>query len=101
MHIQSLANGFGIEWEPPKKIATLRSTSQTTEKTLYDYQLEDLGKIFACLEESPDDINLLYQLPTGGGKTVVFSEIARRYIAQKNKKVVVMNSDGPTLPRLF
>ncbi|MEJ2583911.1 MAG: DEAD/DEAH box helicase family protein [Robiginitalea sp.] len=61
-----------------------------SEKTLYDYQLEDLNKIFSCLEESPDNINLLYQLPTGGGKTVIFSEIAKRYIAQTGKKVVVL-----------
>ncbi len=61
-----------------------------SEKTLYDYQLEDLNKIFTCFEESPDDINLLYQLPTGGGKTVIFSEIARRYIEQTGKKVVVL-----------
>lgn len=61
-----------------------------SEKTLYDYQLEDLNNIFTCLEESPEDINLLYQLPTGGGKTVIFSEIARRYIAQTGKKVVVL-----------
>ena len=64
--------------------------TETKEKTLYDYQLEDLGKIFTCLDESPEDINLLYQLPTGGGKTVVFSEIARRFIHQKRKKVVVL-----------
>lgn len=61
-----------------------------SEKTLYDYQLQDLSKIFACLEESPEDINLLYQLPTGGGKTVIFSEIARRYIQATGKKVVVL-----------
>ena len=61
-----------------------------SEKTLYDYQLEDLNKIFTCLEESPSNINLLYQLPTGGGKTVIFSEIAKRYIAQTGKKVVVL-----------
>ena len=61
-----------------------------SEKTLYDYQLEDLNKIFTCLEESPENINLLYQLPTGGGKTVIFSEIAKRYIAQTGKKVVVL-----------
>ncbi|MCG2460816.1 DEAD/DEAH box helicase family protein [Flavobacteriaceae bacterium F89] len=60
------------------------------EKTLYDYQLEDLNTIFKYLEESPDDVNLLYQLPTGGGKTVVFSEIAKRYIHQTQKKVVVL-----------
>ncbi|MGB5437594.1 MAG: DEAD/DEAH box helicase family protein [Maribacter sp.] len=63
---------------------------KTTEKTLYDYQLEDLNKIFNYLEESPDNVNLLYQLPTGGGKTVVFSEIARRYITKTQKKVVVL-----------
>jgi type I site-specific restriction endonuclease len=33
---------------------------------------------------------LLYQLPTGGGKTVIFSEIVRRYIELFNKKVVVL-----------
>ncbi|ASO07708.1 superfamily II DNA or RNA helicase [Arenibacter algicola] len=63
---------------------------ESTEKTLYDYQEEDLNTIFKCLEESPDDMNLLYQLPTGGGKTVVFSEIAKRYIHKTNKKVVVL-----------
>ena len=62
----------------------------TTEKTLYDYQLEDLNTIFDYLEEAPDNVNLLYQLPTGGGKTVVFSEIAKRYISKTNKKVVVL-----------
>jgi superfamily II DNA or RNA helicase len=61
-----------------------------SEKTLYDYQLQDLNKIFGVLEESPADVNLLYQLPTGGGKTVVFSEIAKRYIAETGKKVVVL-----------
>ncbi|MBT8315369.1 MAG: DEAD/DEAH box helicase family protein, partial [Maribacter sp.] len=64
--------------------------NNTSEKTLYDYQLEDLNKIFNYLEESPSNVNLLYQLPTGGGKTVVFSEIAKRYISQTNKKVVVL-----------
>lgn len=61
----------------------------TTEKTLYDYQIADLNTIFEHLAET-DAGNLLYQLPTGGGKTVVFSEIARRYIEEKKKKVVVL-----------
>lgn len=60
------------------------------EKTLYDYQLQDLNTIFKYLKESSSDVNLLYQLPTGGGKTVVFSEIARRYIRETKKKVVVL-----------
>lgn len=68
----------------------LKLQNNTTEKTLYDYQLEDLNTIFKYLNESPDDTNLLYQLPTGGGKTVVFSEIARRFINERKKKVVVL-----------
>lgn len=60
------------------------------EKKLYDYQQQDLHTIFKYFEESADDTNLLYQLPTGGGKTVVFSEIARRFIEKTNKKVVVL-----------
>ncbi|WP_411030797.1 DEAD/DEAH box helicase [Spongiimicrobium sp. 3-5] len=60
------------------------------EKTLYDYQMEDLNTIFKYFKESPSDVNLLYQLPTGGGKTVVFSEIVRRYIKETKKKVVVL-----------
>jgi len=68
----------------------LKLEKDTTEKTLYDYQEEDLNAIFKHLEESPDNTNLLYQLPTGGGKTVVFSEIAKRYIERKKKKVVVL-----------
>jgi len=63
---------------------------ETAEKTLYDYQEEDLHTIFKYLEENGDNSNLLYQLPTGGGKTVVFSEIAKRYIAKTNKKVIVL-----------
>lgn len=63
---------------------------ETREKKLYNYQLEDLNTIFEYLEDSPDDVNLLYQLPTGGGKTVVFSEIARRFIQKTTKKVVVL-----------
>lgn len=60
------------------------------EKSLYDYQENDLDRIFTYLDTAPSDVNLLYQLPTGGGKTVVFSEIARRYIAKTGKKVLVL-----------
>ncbi|NAS13203.1 DEAD/DEAH box helicase [Poritiphilus flavus] len=68
----------------------MQSNTAHIEKTLYDYQLQDLNSIFKYLEEAPSDVNLLYQLPTGGGKTVVFSEIAKRYISQNKKKVVVL-----------
>lgn len=59
-------------------------------KTLYDYQQEDLKRIFEKIDSSPFDYNLLYQLPTGGGKTVIFSEIAKRYILQTGKSVMIL-----------
>ncbi len=59
-------------------------------KILYKYQLRGMDKIFSSLAEAPDNHNLLYQLPTGGGKTVIFSEIARRYIAKKQQKVLIL-----------
>ena len=63
---------------------------EIARKNLYDYQLEDLKTIFKELDAMPQGSNLLYQLPTGGGKTVVFSEITRRYIEQTKRKVVVL-----------
>ncbi|WP_276392071.1 DEAD/DEAH box helicase [Eudoraea chungangensis] len=68
----------------------MRTQTDQTEKQLYDYQLQDLNTIFSHLEEASDELNILYQLPTGGGKTVVFSEIAKRYIKKNQKKVVVL-----------
>ena len=47
-------------------------------------------KIFQCFESAVDDYHLLYQLPTGGGKTVIFSEIVSQYLKTRNKKVLVM-----------
>ncbi|MCL6273422.1 DEAD/DEAH box helicase family protein [Muricauda sp. 2012CJ35-5] len=61
-----------------------------SKKNLYDYQQEDLTKIFQHINELPKGTNILYQLPTGGGKTVVFSEITRKYIQDTGKKVMVL-----------
>ncbi|MDH7912350.1 DEAD/DEAH box helicase [Winogradskyella sp. SYSU M77433] len=69
---------------------TKMQQDSTTEKRLYDYQVKDLNRIFDVMYEESDDFNLLYQLPTGGGKTVIFSEIVRRYIEKHNKKVVIL-----------
>ncbi len=60
------------------------------KKVLYDYQKSGMDKIFSTLENNADNYNLLYQLPTGGGKTVIFSEIASRYIETKKKKVLIL-----------
>ncbi|GAA3581744.1 DEAD/DEAH box helicase [Snuella lapsa] len=61
-----------------------------TGKDLYSYQKGAISKIFKSFEESPDDYHLLYQLPTGGGKTVIFSEIVRQYLKHHKKKVLIM-----------
>ena len=60
------------------------------KKELYDYQAKDIAKIFDRIQEHPNNYNLLYQLPTGGGKTVIFSELVRRFIEQTNKKVTIL-----------
>ncbi|MCB0399519.1 MAG: DEAD/DEAH box helicase family protein [Winogradskyella sp.] len=61
-----------------------------TDKELYSYQKGAIDKIFDKFETAPEDYHLLYQLPTGGGKTVIFSEIVRQYLKHHNKKVLVM-----------
>lgn len=60
------------------------------KKELYCYQKGDIDRIFERIDNAPSNYHLLYQLPTGGGKTVIFSEIARRYLKQHDKKVVVL-----------
>ena len=58
-------------------------------KQLYDYQKKSLDEIFQRLN-SEESGNILFQLPTGGGKTVIFSEITRRYIQDLKKKVLIL-----------
>jgi len=73
------------------------NTEETTEKQdkifgkeLYAYQKTAIDNIFAKLHNHHERYNLLYQLPTGGGKTVIFSEIARRFIMETGKKVLIL-----------
>lgn len=61
-----------------------------TGKKLYDYQRRAIERIQDRLHETEDNHNILYQLPTGGGKTVIFSEVARRYLEDKHKKVLIL-----------
>ncbi|UMB61141.1 DEAD/DEAH box helicase family protein [Lutibacter sp. A80] len=72
---------------------TLTTTEQEEKKTgkeLYNYQKEAITKIFKRFEEAPDDYHLLFQLPTGGGKTVIFSELVRQYLKHHNNKKVLI-----------
>ncbi|AWG26290.1 DEAD/DEAH box helicase [Flavobacterium kingsejongi] len=60
------------------------------KKQLYSYQQNDINSIFDKIDNCSANYHLLYQLPTGGGKTVIFSEIVRRYLEEHKKKVVVL-----------
>jgi superfamily II DNA or RNA helicase len=60
------------------------------KKELYGYQKGDIDAIFEIMDNKQSTYRLLYQLPTGGGKTVIFSEIVRRFLETHNKKVVVL-----------
>jgi superfamily II DNA or RNA helicase len=71
-------------------VTTLELEERKVGKDLYSYQKGAINKIFKCFEDAPDDYHLLYQLPTGGGKTVIFSEIVRQYLKHHKKKVLVM-----------
>lgn len=68
----------------------LEQEERKVGKQLYSYQKGAINKIFKCFEEAKPDYHLLYQLPTGGGKTVIFSEIVRQYIKHHKKRVLVM-----------
>ncbi|MEO6177039.1 MAG: DEAD/DEAH box helicase [Flavobacterium circumlabens] len=59
------------------------------KQTFYGYQERDIKIIFDEMERGKTG-KLLYQLPTGGGKTVVFSEIARRFMEQFGKKTIIL-----------
>ncbi|HKX86968.1 MAG TPA: DEAD/DEAH box helicase family protein [Flavobacterium sp.] len=65
-------------------------TKAEERKELYSYQKRDISAIFDRMDEVEPNYHLLYQLPTGGGKTVIFSEIVRRYLEYHNKKVMVL-----------
>ncbi len=60
-----------------------------TARKLYPYQEVYIEKIFDSLTEDRKG-NILFQLPTGGGKTVIFSEISRKYIKEREGKVLIL-----------
>jgi superfamily II DNA or RNA helicase len=59
-------------------------------KKLYPFQVNTVTNILDELRKNGADFNLLYQLPTGGGKTVIFSDITKRYIEEWGKKVLIL-----------
>ncbi len=59
-------------------------------KELYPFQQKTVSSIMLELEKNGKCFNLLFQLPTGGGKTVIFSEIAKQYIERYQEKVLIL-----------
>jgi len=53
----------------------------------YPDQQKSINEIFT---EFQNKDRLLFQLPTGGGKTAVFSFIAKRFIKEYQKKILVL-----------
>ena len=53
----------------------------------YPDQQKSIDEIFECFETKK---RILYQLSTGGGKTAIFSFIAKRFIKQEKKRVLVL-----------
>ncbi len=68
----------------------MNQNTENKRKELYHYQKQALSRIFKAFEDTREDYHLLYQLPTGGGKTVIFSEITRQYLKHHQKKVLIM-----------
>jgi len=64
-------------------------TTKDPGQQFYAFQQRDINSIFEQIQTTPK-LKLLYQLPTGGGKTVVFSEIARRFLEQSDKTVMIL-----------
>lgn len=63
---------------------------EKTGKQLYAYQQSAIEEILGKIYAQPNRYNLLFQLPTGGGKTVIFSELTRRFIRETGKKVLIL-----------
>ena len=59
-------------------------------KDLYGYQGEVDDQIMDRFRKFPSGYNPLYQPPTGGGKTVIFSSLAKRYILETGKRVLIL-----------
>ncbi len=71
-------------------IKPVEIVSGKEQKKLYGYQKQAIDKIFERLDKFPENFNLLFQLPTGGGKTVIFSELTKRYIEKTKKRVLIL-----------
>lgn len=93
VHLQQSARYF-CTFPFPRFVQTTESPAPPMPlkepKQLYHYQESAIEKLMARMRTFPEDYNLLFQLPTGGGKTVIFSELTRRFIEERGKKVLIL-----------
>ena len=80
-----------LKIENMSKVSTVELEERKEGKDLYSYQKGAIDKIFTAFEESPEDYHLLYQLPTGGGKTVIFSSHIMQEVKALCDRVIVIN----------
>ena len=59
-------------------------------KQLYPFQEKTVESVLQEFRTNGKKFNLLYQLPTGGGKTVIFSAIAKKFIEEWGQKVLIL-----------
>lgn len=59
-------------------------------KKLYPYQENYINNIYTALIENEKRDNIIFQLPTGGGKTIIFSEITKRYLNSQKNKILIL-----------
>ena len=59
-------------------------------RKLYPYQEVYIDRIYNELIDDERKGNILFQLPTGGGKTVIFAEIVRKFIEKTKGRVLIL-----------
>ena len=69
---------------------TLEILPQNKVKQLYPYQTLAIQQIMEGITQQEVKKNIIFQLPTGGGKTVIFSEITKRFVLETGKKVLIL-----------
>ena len=82
-------------------IESVQEERPSEAKSLYPYQEEAIQKILKVILKENDCSNVLFQLPTGGGKTVIFSEVVRRYIRITKNKVLILTHRIELLRQTF
>jgi superfamily II DNA or RNA helicase len=81
----------GVIFAPLKNEARdMIDQSLFKKKELYPFQRRVVEQVVSELTAQGDNFNLLFQLPTGGGKTVIFSNIAKEYIERTKRKVLIL-----------